>query len=202
MRTAGHPNNLLHVIRHIGLLQYPRKIIQLGEARSKHTDCVLDPVGTDDHTATSRSYLEVVRNVLLLHRRAERGAKLVRELIKQRLDTRDSSSSIGGVIVSIDERLDARALERNLGPFTVHEQRGRAFVRVERRIVERQVLLEYDASIKVAVAAKQSTTRVHVLEVQLIEDRVFTLQLLRCTPVRVERRVGGAPLSERYLNRC
>ena len=59
--------NLLDVIRHIGLLQYPRKIIQLGEARSEHTDCVLDPVDTDDHTATSRSYLIFVRNLVLLH---------------------------------------------------------------------------------------------------------------------------------------
>ena len=201
MRTAGHPLNLLNVIRYIGLLQYPRKIIQLGEARSEHTDCVLDPVDTDDRTATSRSYLEVVRNVLLLHRRAERGAKLIRELIKQRLDTRDSSSNVG-VIVTIDERLEARALELILWPFTVHEQRGRAFVRVERRIVERQVLPEFYVNIKVAVVAKQSTTRVRVLEEQVIErEQVFTLQLLHRTIFSVERREGALTISELYLNR-
>jgi len=193
------------VIRYTGLLQYPRKIIQLRETLSEHADCVDDvPVDTDVHTATSRGYLEVIPDVLLLHRHADRGANLVRELFKQRLGTRDSgisASSSVGVIASVDERLHARALELIVGPRAVNEQRGRASRRVERRSVERQVLLEFYTSIKVALATKQSTTRVHVLEVQVLErdQWVGTLKLLQSTLVSVERRDLALILSTLYL---
>ena len=114
------------------------------------------------------------------------------------------SSSVDALAGS-DERLQARAHEFSLGRVHVHEHRGRTVLRVERRSVERQVLLEYHISINVAIVVAEQSTRVRVffdvLEEQLLErDRwVGLLQLLQRTPLSVERRDRGLKSSERYL---
>ena len=95
-----------------------------------------------------------------------------------------------------DERLQARAHDFSLGSVHVHEHRGRTVLRVERRSVERQVLLEYHISLNHAIVVAELSARVQVfldvLEPQLLErDRwVGHLQPLHHILFSVERRVS------------